>query len=146
MKLLVRKVHFELAHYGWSYVLAKFQNCFWILHGQSAVRSYLKNCVFCQLRSVESSKDRLVSGICAFFTTGCDMFGPFFVTILRKRLNRWCCIFVCFCTHVVHLELCFDMSCDSFLNAFFRFFNSTVMLHAIYGAIMGLILRRVLKL
>ena len=91
---LVRKVHFELAHFGWSYVLAKIQNRFWILHGQSVVRSYLKNCVFfCQLRNVESStqfmaalpKERLVSGEHAFFSTRCDMFGLFFVTDLRKR-------------------------------------------------------------
>ena len=76
----------------WSYVLAKIQNRFWVLHGQSAVRSYLKNCVFCQLRNAESStqfmaalpKERLVSGERTFFSTGCDMFGPFFVTDLRK--------------------------------------------------------------
>ena len=69
--------------------------------------------------------ERLVSGERTFFINGCDMFGPIFVTDLRKRLKRWCCIFVCFPTRAVHLELCFGMSCDSILNAFFRFFNST---------------------
>ena len=36
VELLVRKVHYDLGHFGWSYVLAKIQKRFWILHRQSA--------------------------------------------------------------------------------------------------------------
>ena len=35
------------------------------------------------------------------------------------------CIFNCFITREVVLEVCANMMSDSFLNAFFRFFNST---------------------
>ena len=69
-------------------------------------------------------KERLVSGERAFFVTGCDLFGPIFVTELRRKIKRWGCLFVCFSTRAVHLEMCYDMSCDLFLNVFFRFFGS----------------------
>ena len=68
-------------------------------------------------------KGKLVSVQRAFFVTGCDLFGPIFVTELRKKIKRWGCLFVCFSMRAVHLEMCYDMSCNSFLNAFFRFFQ-----------------------
>ena len=46
VELLVRKVHCESGHFGWSFVLAKLQERFWILRGQSCVRGYLKDCIF----------------------------------------------------------------------------------------------------
>ena len=42
VEVLVRKVHYDIDHFGWSYLLAKIQERFWILHGQSSVRSYQK--------------------------------------------------------------------------------------------------------
>ena len=43
VELLIRKVHYDLGHFGWSFVLARIQERFWILRGQLSVRSYLKN-------------------------------------------------------------------------------------------------------
>ena len=34
VELLVRKVHYDLGHFGWSFVLARIQERFWILRGQ----------------------------------------------------------------------------------------------------------------
>ena len=132
VEMLVRKTHCELGHFGWSFVLARLQKRFWILRGQTCVRSYIKNCVFCQFRRAKSSsqmmaalpKERLLSGERAFFATGCDFFGPINVTEFRKKIKRWGCIFVCFSTRAVHIEVCYRMTCDSFLEAFFRFFNT----------------------
>ena len=42
VELLIRKVHYELNHFGWSFVLARIQERFWIIRGQSSVRKYLK--------------------------------------------------------------------------------------------------------
>ena len=49
VELLVRKLHCELKHFGWSFLLAKLQERFWVLRGQSCVHRYLKNCTFCQI-------------------------------------------------------------------------------------------------
>ena len=69
-------------------------------------------------------KERLVSGERAFDATGCDFFGPIFVTEFRKKIKRWGCIFICVATRVVHLEVCYNMTCNSFLEAVFRFFST----------------------
>ena len=52
-------------------------------------------------------KERLVLGELAFFfVTGCDLFGPIFVTELRRKIKSWGCLFVCFATGAIHLEMC----------------------------------------
>ena len=132
VELLVRKVHYELNHFRWSFVLVRIQEHFWILRGQSSVCGYLKICVFCQFRNAKSSsqfmaalpRERLISGERAFHATGCDFFGPIMVTEFRRTIKRWGCIFICFATRAVHLEVCYNMTCNSFLEAFFRFFNT----------------------
>ena len=92
---MVIKVLYDLGHFGWSYFLSKIQARFWILRGQSSVRSCIKNCLFfCQIRNAKSSSqlmaalptERLKSREQAFYVTGCDLFGPIFVTELRKKL------------------------------------------------------------
>ena len=47
VELLIRKVHYDLGHFGWTFILARIQEHFWILCGQSSLCSYLKNCTFC---------------------------------------------------------------------------------------------------
>ena len=99
---------------------------FRILRGQSSVCSYLQNCTFCQFRNAKFSsqlmvalpKERLITGERAFYATGCNFFGPITVTEFRKKIKCWGCIFVCFATRAVHLEVCYNLTCDSFLEAF----------------------------
>ena len=90
-----------------------------------------KICTFCQFHNTKSSsqlmaaipKERLISKERAFHATGCDFFEPIIVTEFRRKVKRWVCIFVCSLTRKVHVEVCYNMTCDSNLDAFFRFFN-----------------------
>lgn len=54
-----------------------------------------------------------------------DYAGPIFIknSILRNRktVKSYICLFVCFSTKAVHIELVCDLSTNSFLNAFKRF-------------------------
>ncbi|XP_050520061.1 uncharacterized protein LOC126893685 [Daktulosphaira vitifoliae] len=63
----------------------------------------------------------------AFLISGCDFAGPLMIKeSLRKRaciLKCYACIFICFSTKAVHIELVSDLSTKSFLNALDRFFN-----------------------
>ena len=55
--------------------------------------------------------------------TAVDYAGPF-TTIQgrrRHRLKRWLCVFTCFSTRAVHLEVAWGLGTDSFLNALTRF-------------------------
>ena len=69
-------------------------------------------------------RERLISGKRAFHATGCDFFGPIMVTEFHRTIKRWSCVFVCFATRAIHLEVCYHMTCDLFLETFFRFFNT----------------------
>ena len=55
VELLIPKVHYELGHFGSSFVLARIQRRFWILRGQSSMCGYLKSYTFCQLKNAKSS-------------------------------------------------------------------------------------------
>ena len=68
----------------------------------------------CKLRNAKSSeqimaplpRDRLLHGGRVFEVTGCDFFGPYFVSKYRKTTKFWVYIFVCFATRAVHLQVC----------------------------------------
>ena len=63
----------------------------------------------------------------AFSHTGVDLAGPFLVkdgkTRNRTYLKSYICLFVCFSTKAVHLELVGDLTKESLLNALKRFFS-----------------------
>ena len=48
VELLILKNHYDLGHYGCSFVIARIQERFWILCGQSSasVHSYLRKIIF----------------------------------------------------------------------------------------------------
>ena len=85
VELLVRKIDYEIGHFGWSFVLDRLQERFWILRGQASICKYVKHCTFCQFRNLKSSsqlmvalpKERLISRERAFHVTGCDFFRPY---------------------------------------------------------------------
>ena len=60
-----------------------------------------------------------------FLKVGSDFAGPFSIKSSRLRGSRiqkaYLCVFVCFSTKAVHLEVVSDMSTDAFLAAFSRF-------------------------
>ena len=118
VNLLIMHYHREALHMGWSQVLANMRKNFWVIRGQSTVRHYIKTCMKCKLRAAKSSeqimaplpRDRLLQGGRVFEVTGCDFFGPYFVSKYRCNTKFWGCIFVCFATRAVHLEVCEKMT------------------------------------
>ena len=49
------------------------------------------------------------------------LIGPFVVKRARSEVKRYACIFTCFTTRAIHLELLEDLSANSFINALRRF-------------------------
>ena len=131
--LVVRHYHSESRHSGYQYVLAQTRRQFWILRGQSAVKFYIKDCSFCKIRRAAICKQlmaplpkqRATPGGRPWQVCGCDFFGPEKVTIGaggRKTDKRYGCVFVCFRTRAIHIEMVYTLSMDSFISAFLRFY------------------------
>lgn len=69
----------------------------------------------------ELPKDRMQADHPPFTNTGVDLFGPFMVKRGRSECKRYGVIFTCLTVRAVHLEVCNDLSTDSFLLALRRF-------------------------
>nr|CAI5846002.1 unnamed protein product [Callosobruchus analis] len=133
-KLIIRDEHYRNLHAGPQAVLCAVRRKFWPLSGKIAVRSALKSCIACfRVKPVdivrvmgELPQDR-VTAHRPFFTTGVDFCGPFNLrdgkVRSRKIVKGYMCIFICFTTRCVHLELVGDLSSDAFLNCLKRFIS-----------------------
>ena len=102
---------------------------YWITRIRPVVKQVVRECVRCKRlyapTCVQKMSDlpssRLEPYSSPFTTSGVDCFGPFTVKRARSEVKRYGCLFVCFSTRAVHLELLDDLSTSSFMNALRRF-------------------------
>lgn len=131
-ELLIDQVHKDNLHPGLrtlSFLLA--QN-YWILSSRRAIRSRLSKCIRCYRTNPKPVVPRMgnlpklrVSQVKTFSSVGVDFAGPFPLYIKRHRGARpfkgYICLFVCFATKAIHLELVCSLSSEAFLGALRRF-------------------------
>ncbi|XP_030753181.1 uncharacterized protein LOC115880184 [Sitophilus oryzae] len=105
---------------------------YWILSTRRAVKRVLSKCLTCfrvnpptlqpLMGNLPASR---ISKIKPFSVVGIDFGGPFFITATRIRgvkvIKAYICIFVCFATKAIHIELASDLSANCFLCALRRF-------------------------
>lgn len=131
-KLLIRLYHLKYFHGGIQLINAAMKQRYWIVGAKSAIRKIVKGCVTCARYRAETSKQIMgelpasrVNPGRAFLRCGTDFAGPFLVTPRRgrgvKALKMYVCVFVCFITKAVHLELVSDLSADMCIAALKRF-------------------------
>ena len=126
--LIVQFFH-DQAHLGTEWVVSKIRAKFWITRVRPIVKSIGFKCVPCrkkfsapqQQKMADLPPQRAQPYEPPFTFTGVDCFGPFLVKRARSELKRYGCIFVCFNTRAVHLEVLDTLETDSFINAFRRF-------------------------
>jgi len=128
VKLIAEHYHRIAGHSGRGHVLALSRQKYWIIHGKSTVRHYLK-CMGCKRRTAKPMNqimadlpmDRVTPDKPPFSFSGVDYFGPYHVKRGRSLCLRYGCLFSCLATRSVHIEIAHSLDTDSFLNAFFRF-------------------------
>ncbi|XP_076391770.1 uncharacterized protein LOC143265174 [Megachile rotundata] len=131
--LIVRHEHIRLLHAGSQRTLASLRNKFWILSGRRTVRKIVRQCMNCfRVNPIITSHKmsdlpaERVTPTRAFSTCGVDYAGPVLIQERgRGRVARktYICLFVCFSTKAIHLELATDLSTDAFLNCLYRFIS-----------------------
>jgi hypothetical protein len=130
--MIVRCYHLRYLHGGVQLISAAIRQKYWITGGKSLIRQQIRKCVTCTRFRLEFSRQimadlpasRVIPGR-AFLKCGTDFAGPFMVCSRRGRgvkpLKMFVCIFVCFITKAVHLELVSDLSANACIAAIKRF-------------------------
>ncbi|GFT68814.1 uncharacterized protein NPIL_282371 [Nephila pilipes] len=105
---------------------------YWIVGAKTAVRWEVRRCVTCARFSSEFSKEIIAYLPAArgnpgreFLKGGRDFAGPFFIPSRHgkgvKALKLHVCVFVCFTTKAIHLEMVSDLSAQTCIAALKRF-------------------------
>lgn len=141
--LLIKYEHLRLLHAGCQAVLASLRTNYWILNGKNAVKKVLHECITCY-RAKPIGQTCLMGDMPAlrlmptrpFLNCGVDYAGPFLIkekTRSKISIKAYICIFVCFVTKAVHIELATDLSTDAFLNCLKRFVSRRGLCQNIYS-------------
>lgn len=142
--LIIRHEHYRLFHAGPQAVLSSVRSRFWPIHGKNTVKGVIRKCIVC-LKAQPKTLTPLMGDLPEarltqtrpFLTTGLDMAGPMLVkdgTLrARKLVKCYACIFVCFATKAVHIELVGDLTTVSFLNCLKRFVSRRGLCKTIYS-------------
>lgn len=130
--LLIEYYHKLYLHVGPRTLQGILSKKYWIVNARSIIRSVLSKCIQCfkcrpsvvqPVMGTLPAPRLMVNKV--FNHVGCDLGGPFIVkeNLRRnaKKYKTYLCLFVCFSTKAVHLEVLTDLSCDCFLAAFDRF-------------------------
>ena len=129
-RMILQHYHERLLHAGPQLLLSAVRLRFWPLGGRNVARLVVHQCNRC-FRCKPSPVQQFMGDLPAarvtvsrpFSKTGIDFFGPVYVRPGPRRtaVKAYVCLFVCFCTKAVHLELVSDLSTDRFLQALRRF-------------------------
>ncbi|XP_050072646.1 uncharacterized protein LOC126560733 [Anopheles maculipalpis] len=111
--------------------MAEFRTRFWMRDLRRTVIGVISRCVVCvraRPRQYQQQMGQLpaarVNVSPAFTHTGVDLCGPFDVithTRSKRRVSVYVCLFVCFATKAIHLELVENLSTSAFISALLRF-------------------------
>ncbi|XP_062713374.1 uncharacterized protein LOC134290289 [Aedes albopictus] len=130
-RLLAKQYHLQLIHGGGRLTLAAMREKFWPIRGRRLIQGVIHACFRCNRASPVPATQQLgqlpihrIRPSRPFSITGVDFAGPVYLRAIHKRAQptkAYICIFVCFSTKAVHIELVGDLSTPAFLAAFRRF-------------------------
>ncbi|GFX02317.1 integrase catalytic domain-containing protein [Trichonephila clavipes] len=129
-------VHFHRKnlHTGASSLLHYVREKLWPLNGRSLCRKVVHECLVCfKSQPLVTSqlmgnlpRDRVVPDY-PFNCSGVDFCGPFMIRYKNQRkgiLHKiYICVFVCFVSKAIHIEIVSDLTSDAFIATLKRFFN-----------------------
>ena len=136
-KLIMLHYHQNVCcHYGGiNYLLSRVREKFWPISGYSEARMILTTCTICKVKKPGKPVQQMSSlpelrlpldkdnQVAPYYRTATDYAGPFITQAGRgkSRTKRWLCLFTCLSCRAVHLEIVYNLTTESFLQAFQRF-------------------------
>ncbi|KAH7708795.1 hypothetical protein AAVH_23936 [Aphelenchoides avenae] len=134
-KFIILEYHRINGHAGAANTLANLRMRYWFTHGRRTIQSAIhKHCFACRREALHPCSTApwpqlplsRVSKTRPFYHTGLDFFGPVYLRVPKDSGGYYVAkysvaIFTCMTFRCVHLELCPDLSTQSFLDAFQRF-------------------------
>ncbi|XP_033231518.1 uncharacterized protein LOC117182531, partial [Belonocnema kinseyi] len=132
--LIIREKHLTLFHAGTQATLNATREFYWIVNGKNAVKNIRRHCVTCCRAKPQTlnyimgdlPKNRTIFKR-AFLQSGIDFCGPFYIKERkfqnRKKIKIYVCVFVCFATKAVHIEIVSDLTTEGFVACLSRFFS-----------------------
>ncbi|GFY22187.1 integrase catalytic domain-containing protein [Trichonephila clavipes] len=130
--LIVEYFHKKFLHSGPQSLLYQIRQNFWILNGRNICRKVVHNCVICCKANptctdqimADLPKGRVIKNY-PFNVSGVDFCGPFYIKYKGQRkgvYNKiYVCIFICFVSKAVHLDIVTDLTSNAFIATLKRF-------------------------
>jgi hypothetical protein len=143
-RLILENTHRDQLHAGPTATLAAVREKFWPLDGRSEIRKVVRRCIPC-FRTKPHDNNPIMGNLPShrvkasrpFTNCGVDFGGPIFLKIggirSKKTTKAYICLFVCFSTKAIHLELVSDLTAANFLNGLKRFIARRGMVANIYS-------------
>lgn len=132
--LIIRQEHLRLFHAGPKLLLSSINQKYWLTSGMRQVKKITHKCLDCFKLKAKAAQQLMgslprqrVTASRPFQIVGIDYAGP--LDVKNSRIRRalvskgYVCIFVCFTTKAIHLELASDLSSNTFLACFKRFIS-----------------------
>lgn len=132
--LLFQYHHRRLFHGGAQLLLYTIRESWWPLAGRNLARKIMNQCIICTRIKGKTlaplmgnlPKERL-DGNFPFIRVGVDYSGPIFILNRKGRGSRlvksYICLFVCFLTRCIHLELVSSLTTADYILALKRFIS-----------------------
>lgn len=132
-RCIIISEHERLLHAGPKLLLSNLNQRFWLTNGLMFVKKITHKCITCFRQKATASKQlmgslpagRVTAMSRPFEKVGVDFAGPINVKLSRVRRSLtgkgYICVFVCFATKAVHLELASDLTSDTYLACLRRF-------------------------
>ncbi|KAL0860033.1 hypothetical protein ABMA27_010348 [Loxostege sticticalis] len=132
--LLFQSQHLKLLHAGPQLLLSHIRDNWWPRGGRNLAKKVVKQCVVCcrlKGKIVQPIMGNLpverVTANFPFINCEVDYAGPLYILNRKGRGSRlekcYLCIFVCFSTRAIHLELVTSLSSQSYILAMKRFIS-----------------------
>ena len=121
--------HQKVAHCGRTTTAAEIRSAgYWILGANRMIEEIIFKCTTgCRRlhrKLGEQKMDNLpedrLQAEGPFSFGGLDIFGPYYVTQLRRKLKRYIALFTCMSSRAVHMEVTDEMTADSLINSLRR--------------------------